>query len=305
MSLVSPALAFPRTPGMNPSVAAWIESIVGEPIRLDSVQRVTGGCIHDSRLVETESGRLVFVKQNALDQHVLFETEKQSLELLANAKTIRVPQPYATAVLDEAAVFAMEGIRLRNRQDSRSQEQMGRDLARLHSIHSSDGRFGAAFDNFIGATPQPNGWMECWADFFVERRLDHQFRLAAALGQRFSDARRLLSATHEYLRDLEILPSLLHGDLWGGNASFDESGNPVLFDPATYFGDQETDIAFTRLFGGFGPDFYASYRETVPEPEPVRHEIYNLYHLLNHFVLFRGGYAQQADASIRSILGAI
>jgi len=188
----------------------------------------------------------------------------------------------------------MEGIHLSNRSDTASQEALGSALAKLHQTTSDSRQFGADFDNHIGATSQPNPWTNSWADFFTEHRLEYQFQLAESRCRKFRDARPLLDAVHSHLSTLHITPSLIHGDLWGGNVSFDGTGAPVLFDPAAYFGDREADLAFTHLFGGFGPGFYEAYRAEIPEVEPVRETIYNLYHLLNHFNLFGGGYALQS-----------
>jgi fructosamine-3-kinase len=199
----------------------------------------------------------------------------------------------------------MEGLELRSGANHDASVRMAERLAALHQVRPPDGRYGADFDNFIGATPQSNTHTDSWADFFVQQRLEPQLTLAAARGRAFSNTARLLSAVHCHLASLKIEPALLHGDLWGGNAGFLSDGEPVVFDPASYFGDRETDLAFTGLFGGFGPAFHHRYRELVPAPEPVRHSIYNLYHLLNHFHLFGGGYAEQSAALMREILHEI
>lgn len=287
---------------ISPAIAEAIAQATGAELVLSSARPVSGGCIHHSELVETRAGGLVFVKRNRANLLALFRTESESLDALASTGTIRVPRPLCHGVLDGQAFLALEGIRMGRSGDGGA---MGRAIADLHECQPSVSGFGFPNDNFIGATPQPNGWKDDWADFFCEHRLSHQFRLARHLGKTFHDEEKLLDSVHEHLSSLAIVPSLLHGDLWGGNASFDESGAPVVFDPACYYGDREADIAFTRLFGGFDPDFYLSYRVTFPEPEPVRHEIYDLYHLLNHFVLFGGDYARQAEESIGRILRAI
>lgn len=290
---------------ISTEIAEWLESEAGIGILPDTARSVSGGCINEARIVERANGGSVFLKFNRIDRLDLFEAEKGCLELMAASDTIRVPVPYALGTVGASAVFAMEGLDLRSGGGPGSQEDLAEKLAALHSTLSPNGKFGADFDNFIGATPQPNPWTESWADFYTEHRLDFQFRLASKRGHIFRDAAPLKTAVHSHLSGLDIEPSLLHGDLWGGNVSFLSDGEPVLYDPACYFGDREADLAFTRMFGRFGPGFYTRYRELHPEPEPIRETIYNLYHLLNHYNLFGGGYASQAESSIREILRAI
>ncbi|MEM1442219.1 MAG: fructosamine kinase family protein, partial [Verrucomicrobiota bacterium] len=243
-----------------------------------------------------------FVKQNRRESLPLFKAEKAALELLHSSGTIRVPEPYLTSICGAQSFFAMEGLNLTSSSSSASQKDLGERLAALHEVKAPDNLFGATFDNYIGATPQSNRQHSEWADFFIEERLQPQFRFAEARGKRFAREEELLSEVHSHLATLSVAPSLLHGDLWGGNVGFLDTSEPVLFDPASYYGDRETDLAFTKMFGGFSPAFYEAYRSIHPELEPVREVIYNLYHLLNHFHLFGGGYAMQADSSIDEIL---
>ncbi len=287
------------------TVTEWLEEETGIQLRPSTARSVSGGCINEAKLAEAEDGSLVFLKFNQRHQLPLFEAEKQSLDLLKATGAIRVPTPYCHAVIGDQAVFAMEGIHMANRSDPDSQEALAAALANLHQSISPSGEFGADFDNHIGATPQPNPWTGSWANFFTEHRLEYQFQLAESRCHKFSDARKLLDAVHSHLSSLDIAPSLLHGDLWGGNVSFDDGGVPILYDPAAYFGDREADVAFTHLFGGFGTGFYEAYRSKFPEVEPVRKTIYNLYHLLNHFNLFGGSYASQAESSIQQILATL
>ncbi len=278
----------------------FVEEKSGLRIRPSSERAVSGGYIHQSAIFESEQGTSIFLKQNSADLLPLFETESRSLSWLASSETIRVPKPLCFGESSGISFLAMEAISLADRKDPDASRVMGHQLSQLHGIHGE--RFGADYDNFIGATPQPNLPNQSWADFFTGHRLEHQFRLAENRGLRFSNEDTLLGAVHDHLSTLNVEPSLLHGDLWGGNASFDECGEPVFFDPASYFGDKEADIAFTRLFGGFQKEFYESYRQIFLEPEPVRETIYNLYHILNHFVLFGGGYDQQAEEMMAKIL---
>jgi fructosamine-3-kinase len=178
-------------------------------------------------------------------------------------------------------------------------------LALVHSLHGEF--FGWRRDNFIGRTPQANRRSSSWSEFWRDARLRPQFDLGKRNGLSESLLRkgeRLIEAVPRLLSDHAPSPSLLHGDLWGGNAGFLAGGVPVLFDPAVYWGDRETDLAMTELFGGFPPAFYSAYAEAAPLDANYtrRKPLYTLYHVLNHANLFGGGYASQAERVIDRLL---
>jgi fructosamine-3-kinase len=230
--------------------------------------------------------------------------EADGLGALAHAGALRVPRVLACGVSAASAFLALEWIESVPG-DAAAAECLGEGLARLHAAPGP--RFGYARDNFIGRTPQANAWSENWAEFFREQRLRPQFRLAAQRGDAAaltSRAEPLLEAVPTLLAGHAPRPALLHGDLWAGNYLVASGGEPVIFDPAVYYGDREADLAMTRLFGGFAPDFYRAYRAVAPLPSgwQRRADLYNLYHLLNHANLFGGGYAQQAGALIDRLL---
>ena len=288
-------------------IADWIAKAVGVEVDPNSLRPVSGGCINEAWLLDEVNGSgSIFVKTNRPDSVEMFEAERKGLQLLDDADAIRVPVPHAVGIVAGKAVLAMEGIAIGSSGGPEGQEKMGRQLAQLHETISPNRKFGADFDNHIGATPQKNGWENSWAEFFVQQRLQFQVQLASKNGSRFRNSEEVLQKIHRILSEREVNPSLLHGDLWGGNAGFDENGQPVIFDPAVYFGDREADIAFTKMFGGFGPAFYRAYRDrnSAPENEYLLHEIYNLYHVLNHYNLFGGGYGTQAEIIMNRILHA-
>jgi fructosamine-3-kinase len=175
-------------------------------------------------------------------------------------------------------------------------------------MHRVTGRsFGWRRDNTIGSTPQPNTPGNDWIAFWREQRLGFQLRLAERNGLSSAlqaKGERLLERLEAFFRGYAPAPSLLHGDLWGGNHGYTVSGEPVVFDPAVYYGDREADLAMTELFGGFGAGFYAAYKEVWPLDSgyAVRKQLYNLYHVLNHANLFGGGYASQAEAMMERLL---
>jgi len=208
--------------------------------------------------------------------------EAEADGLRALGAVVRVPR-----ILDHGPDFILlEQLDLRRSGDWAALAQM---LARLH--RTTGPRFGWHRDNRIGATPQINGWRDDWATFFHECRLRPQLELARRNGFAFEEPPRLENHRPE--------PSLLHGDLWSGNAGFIEEG-PVIFDPAVYYGDREADLAMTELFGGFPARFYAAYNEAFPLPDgyETRKHLYNLYHLLNHLNIFGEGYLAQVQRTL-------
>ena len=233
----------------------------------------------------------------------MFQAEAQGLNELAATETVRVPQPICLGLAEGKAYLVLEYLSLRTL--GRAEERLGRQLAQLHSLKQT--RFGWTADNTLGTTPQPNPLCDDWVLFWQEQRLGFQLRLAAqnGYGERLrSQGDKLLSAIPDLLSGHALHPALLHGDLWGGNAAADSAGNPVIFDPACYYGDRETDLAMTELFGGFGPSFYAAYDEVCPLDAgyPSRCVLYQLYHVLNHLNLFGPGYLAQAERMIQQLL---
>lgn len=264
---------------------------------------VCGGSIHRSYLWQGDAGAL-FVKVAADSEAKAFEAEAAGLEELAAARAVRVPKVLARGTAAGSAYLALEWIETRPAHGA-SERRLGERLASQHRV--TTGRFGWRMDNTIGRTPQLNGWLEDWVEFYRERRLRYQLNLAVRRGfarELERPGARLLEEVGALLEAHRPQPSLLHGDLWGGNWFADGAGEPVIFDPAVYYGDREADLAMTRLFGGFGRGFYAAYELAMPLPagHAVRAELYNLYHVLNHANLFGAGYAAQARAMIERLL---
>ena len=254
----------------------------------------------------TEAGR--FVK--TLDEAALprLVAEVAGLAALRAADAIRTPAVVECGVHGGQARLVLEYLNLRPL-DRTSGAALGQALAKLHG-HVAP-RYGWEHDNYIGATPQVNDWHDVWPKFFAQRRLAPQLALARQNGMERTLVARgegLLDRLPALFLEYRPAPSLLHGDLWGGNAGALSDGTPVIFDPACYYGDRETDIAMAELFGGFPDTFYAAYRAAWPlDPGyETRKTLYNLYHILNHFNLFGGAYLGQARRMIerlRSELG--
>jgi fructosamine-3-kinase len=247
-------------------------------------------------------GERYFVKTHAASYLPMLEAEADGLRELARTGAIRVPAPVVCASAGGCAFLALEWLDLSG---GGRDAALGIGLAQLH--RTTAGRYGWWRDNTIGTTPQDNLCTDDWATFFRDRRIAPQLALAARNGQGGGlqrDGERLLGAISLLLAGHAPAASLLHGDLWSGNAARLASGDPAIFDPAVYFGDREADLAMTELFGGFGSDFYAAYRAAWPIDAGyrVRRTLYNLYHVLNHFNLFGGGYGDQARTMIARLL---
>lgn len=300
---------------MSVSSAVWAElaSAVREAIGLKLIPGTRaaqgGGCINEAWLVEAQTGvgenRTVFLKANRAEKASMFSAEAEALDEIDATGTIRVPRPLWKGVIGDSAFLMLESIAMRSRGTAESEFQRGVQLAKLHRHTEPQGRFGWHRENVIGETRQLNDWQGSWPEFYAEKRIGFQLELARQKGRNFRGVDELTTRISEFFRDYQPEPSLLHGDLWGGNAAFDEAGNPVIFDPASYYGDRETDLAFTEMFGGFGSDFYRGYESEWPlDPGyGVRKTLYNLYHVLNHDHLFGGGYAVQAQGMIDRLLG--
>lgn len=286
------------------AVEAAISAANAVRFRVESSRPLGGGCINQAYVVEG-GGRRYFLKTNRAALADMFAAEAQGLAELEAAKALRVPHALATGSADGASFLVLEYLQLGGSGDSAA---LGRQLAAQH--RKTADAFGWFRDNTIGSTPQINTRTEDWLAFLRDRRLGFQLQLAGqnGLNPKLQDlGAQLLARLGEFFPGYRPLPSLLHGDLWGGNAAFTTAGEPVVFDPAVYYGDREADLAMTELFGGFSADFYAAYREAwAPDPGyAVRKSLYNLYHILNHANLFGGGYVSQAGNMLQRLLAEL
>lgn len=269
------------------------------------LQAVTGGDIHASYRLETDRGPL-FLKLNDARALPMFAAEADGLAAIRQTETIRVPEVIAFAGDDRLSFLLLEWLEM-SRGGSREDGELGRCLALLHRCQGR--AHGWSADNFIGSTPQINTSNDDWTDFYRQCRLRPQLAMAAGngfAGSLLDLGDRLCDRLDHLLDSHRPPPSLLHGDLWGGNHAALADRRPVIFDPAVYHGDRETDLAMTRLFGGFSEAFYSAYEEEWPLPEGVgpRCHLYQLYHLLNHLNLFGASYLGRVTAMMRSLLNA-
>ncbi len=287
---------------MPPDLLAAICRSLGKSASDIAVTRpISGGDINSA--VELRIGeRSVFVKYGGVDSEA-FAAEADGLQALAAAASgLIVPEPIAYGEARGRSFLVLEMLKLTPK-SQRSDAALGAGLAKLHNIRQPG--FGWHRDNRIGATRQPNPQTEDWLTFCGEHRLAHQARLLGNLAIT-EGVERLCRGLATLFADFQPYPSLLHGDLWGGNyAGCGERA--AIFDPACYFGCRESDLAMTELFGGFGPAFYAAYDEHLPlDPGyPRRRGLYQLYHVLNHANLFGGAYVPQAQDRLATLIQSI
>lgn len=283
------------------AIARHISQATGNAFVIRDRQSVSGGSINQAYCI-SDGDQRYFLKLNQAVRVAMFEQEALGLKEMAETQTITVPRPICWGTSDSSAYLVLTWLDLGYGQGN-AWEAMGHQLAAMHRVTSDKG-FGWHQTNTIGATPQQNPWTADWVEFYREHRLRYQLRLAARRGGHFPRQDELLDALPLLLSGHNPKPSLVHGDLWSGNGAVSVDGDPVLLDPAVYYGDREVDIAMTELFGGFPNGFYQGYRAAYPLEDGYgqRKVLYNLYHILNHFNLFGGGYGSQANRMIDQIL---
>lgn len=310
-----------------PAVIVDAIAALPKPGGVREVADLTGGCIHRVLRVTLDDGRAFVAKIADADTLTVFEEEAVGLHALADTRTVVTPRPLDVRAGGGQAVLLIEAVESAPASDQ-GWRRFGEDLAALHersvsagshdaggsSAHGSRLRYGFPHDNHLGTTPQPNAWCDDWVRFNAERRLGHQLRLATTTHALTGDEADLMQRVIDRL-DLLIprtpRPSLLHGDLWSGNAlpTRDDRGNDrvAVIDPACSIGDGWADIAMMRLFGGFPDVCFDAYRGSLHDPPPrddvdMRMTVYQLYHVLNHVNIFGRTYASQATALARRLV---
>jgi fructosamine-3-kinase len=276
-----------------------IKNLIEEKLnkKIKSFTSLSGGCISNAYKVTAADGSNHFLKYNSSTSNDMFLKEANGLKELSKANTIRVPK-----VIGYSKDFLLtEFISSRNKKKDFF-EDFGRNFSELHKFTAES--FGFYEDNYIGSNPQINIPEEnqkgSWVNFYFNKRILYQLQLSEKLGNSTSELRNLISKLEDKIEEIigysDEKPSLLHGDLWGGNYMIDETGSAILIDPAVYYGNREADLGMTKLFGGFSSDFYKAYNECFPLKDgyDYRENIYKLYHVLNHFNLFGGAYYSQA-----------
>jgi fructosamine-3-kinase len=287
-------------------IAEQISGTTGMPFTVERTSSIGGGCINQAHQIDG-NGRRFFVKLNNAVSLPMFEAEAAGLQEIHESRTLRVPVPVCWGNNSSTAWLVLEYLEI-GRGSRSSAAALGSGLAAMHQVSSRE--FGWTRNNTIGSTQQINERSTDWIEFWRKYRIGYQLQLARAngySGRLQSQGERLIEQLDAFFPGTQPAASLLHGDLWSGNYSFDDTGEPVVFDPAVYYGDRETDIAMTELFGGFPDAFYTAYRDAYPlDPGyTTRKTLYNLYHILNHLNLFGSGYLSQAEQMIGQLLAEI
>lgn len=278
---------------MNDYSSLKLSEIIGEPVVGEF--SVGGGCIADSKVINGQSGKSYFLKRGF--SNGMFYCEANGLKEIAKSSIIRIPEVIGVGDDFLLLEYIASGVKKRN-----FFESFGEKLALMHQFSQSE--YGFYENNFIGSTVQKNDYSNTWADFYFRNRLLYQYRLLenkhAITSELKSKFKLLEKKVIDILDSVHESASLLHGDLWGGNYMVDEKGEPVLIDPAVYYGHRETDLAMTKLFGGFSAVFYEVYNQINPLEEgySYRENIYLLYHVMNHLNLFGSGYYRQTISLI-------
>jgi len=271
-----------------------------------------GGCISQGSAYETDSGT-VFVKYNDKPEALrMFEGEFESLSALKCSGVVKVPAPIKVISNPKGgAVLVMEYLDIGGL--SRCSKKLGEQMARLHlhnselkqkatscsqSVHKGSysgfsDKFGFPVTTCCGYLPQDNEWKDSWPEFFA-RKIDQHVKWAQenyndrTVGSVWST---LVPNLDKLFKDIKIEPALIHGDLWGGNAG-EANGEPVIFDPASFYGHAEYDLAISKLFGGFNRDYFSSYHSILPKQPGFedRQDLYMMFHYFNHWNHFGGGY---------------
>ncbi|TYP86983.1 MULTISPECIES: fructosamine kinase family protein [Nitrosomonas] len=289
-----------------PEIAEQIESTLDTHFVIEKIHAIGGGCINETYHLQGREQHY-FVKLNKASTLPMFEAEAAGLKEIHNSHTLRVPEPKCWGSNEVHAWLVLEYLELKHLPNPHA-EALGVGLANMHRTFSD--QFGWFRNNTIGSTLQKNDRSSEWIPFWRQHRLGYQLQLAQINGYKGrlqTQGERLMADLDVFFTGTRINACLLHGDLWSGNYSFDAAGRPVLFDPAVYYGDRETDLAMTELFGGFPAQFYASYQDAYPLEAGyhTRKTLYNLYHVLNHLNLFGSGYLRQAEQMMDKLLAEI
>ncbi len=274
--------------------------------KIDALQacELGGGDINRAYRLSDGQHRF-FAKTNKRERLPMFEAELHGLNEILHSNTIRAPRPSGCGIAGDEAFIVMEYIDLSG---SANEIELAHKLAAMHKCTSE--QFGFTLDNTIGSTPQANSYENDWIKFWQQQRLEFQLSLAKKNGygdELYETGMRLNQCICEFFLSYTPVPSLLHGDLWSGNHGAEAGGQPVIYDPACYYGDHEADLAMMELFGRPSDNFFRAYREVFPIDTGYsqRRELYNLYHILNHANMFGGSYAGQAHRMITKLLDNI
>ena len=268
-----------------------------------SIEQVQGGDIHTAWQIEFSNKKL-FLKRNIRNKKFL-EFEKyclQNLRKYINQENLVIPEVIAYKNIKNIEILLIEWIDMHNF----DQKKLGKGLGELHlkSAESNPKMFGFPVEGFIGTTDQKKGFEDNWIDCFLNLRIIPQLLILKSTTLDKEIINKVKEKIKSELLNHKPINALVHGDLWSGNAGMDKSGRGVIFDPASWWADNEVDIAMTKLFGGFRKEFYEEYHRIFPIKKGFENRIiiYNFYHILNHANMFGGGYLKQVEDYVKAIL---
>ncbi len=292
---------------LEQSITDYLVENLGHSYRQVRYRRSGTGCINETWEIYSPEAPSVFLKLGRPGYLDMYQRESEALELLQMLERFRVPYPLGVGQNEHCAFLLMEFIPLGPVRRS-SEAALGEALAEMHGIVAA--QYGFEHDNYIGRSNQINGWSDNWWAFFAEKRIGYQLDLAKANGMRpglVDEIACLAERLPMAYADFQPEASLLHGDLWSGNIAVDPHGVPTIYDPALYYGDAETDIAMSQMFGALGQAVYDAYYALRPmrEGAPDRQALYDLYHWLNHFNLFGVTYLGQVERCVAKLKAAL
>ena len=268
-----------------------------------SIEQVHGGDIHNAWRIEFSNKKL-FLKKNIRNKKFL-EFEKyclQNLRKYINQENLVIPEVIAYKNIKNIEILLIEWIDMHNF----DQKKLGKGLGELHlkSAESNPKMFGFPVEGFIGTTDQKKGLEDNWIDCFLNLRIIPQLLILKSKTLDKEIINKVKEKIKSELLNHKPINALVHGDLWSGNAGMDKNGKGVIFDPASWWADNEVDIAMTKLFGGFRKEFYEEYHRIFPIKNGFEKRIiiYNFYHILNHANMFGGGYLNQVEDYVKAIL---
>ena len=268
-----------------------------------SIEQVHGGDIHSAWQIEFANTKLFLKRNNRKKKFLEFEKYcLQNLKEFINEKNLIIPEVIAYKNINNIEILLIEWIDMQNF----DQKNLGTGLGEMHlnASESSPKVFGYPIEGFIGLTDQRKGWENNWIDCFLNLRIIPQFSILKPYILDNETKSKVKEKIKSELLKHEPINTLVHGDLWSGNVGIDKRGKGVIFDPASWWADNEVDIAMTRLFGGFRKEFYEEYHKIFPIKEGFERRviIYNFYHILNHANMFGGSYFNQVKDYVKEIL---
>ncbi|MCF2946843.1 fructosamine kinase family protein [Paraglaciecola aquimarina] len=280
-------------------ISEQISQNIQQEFICDDVREIPEGDSHQTFRV-SDGKRRFFVKVNEKIRHTNFQAEIEGLKHLNDTELFKISKVITDGVVSDHSFLVLEYIHMQPG-NSENWQVFGQLLAKMHQQNKQN-MYGWQEDNFIGKTSQNNKWQKNWSQFFAEQRIGFLLQLLADNGHKLADIDKAVESVHTLLVGHNPQASMLHGDLWQGNTGFYKD-QAVIFDPAFYFGDRETDIAMSELFGRFPNEFYQGYNEIWPLESnyQYRKPIYQLYHTLNHALLFEGYYLDSAKSILKNL----